>query len=51
MGKMNLMLQTLGDLKNKIIILCGDFNLFLDSVFEAEECSPVLNKIFCFQTH
>ena len=49
--KLNLMLQTFDDLENKIIILGGDFNLFLDSVLEAEGGSPVLKKIFCFKTH
>ena len=29
--KLNLMLETFDDLENKIIILGGDFNLFLDS--------------------
>ena len=33
---MNLMLETFDHLENKIIILGGDFNLFLDSVLEAE---------------
>ena len=42
MEKKNLMLQTFDDLENKIIILGGDINLFLDSVLEAEGCSPVL---------
>ena len=42
--KLNLMLQTFDDLENKIIILGGDFNLFLDSVLEAEGGSPVFKK-------
>ena len=41
---LNLMLQTFDDLENKIIILGGDFNLFLDSALEAEGGSPVLKK-------
>ena len=36
------MTQTFDDLEDKIIILGGDINLFLDSVLEAESCSPVL---------
>ena len=36
MGKMNLMLETFDNLQNKIIILESDFNLFLDSVHEAD---------------
>ena len=44
MGKMNLMLETFDDLENKIIILGGNFNLFLDSVLEGEEGSSVLKK-------
>ena len=40
--KMNLTLQTFDDLENKIIILGGDFNQFLDSVLEAKGGSPVL---------
>ena len=32
MEKMNLILETFDDLENKILILGGDFNLFLDSV-------------------
>ena len=43
--KINLMLQTFDDLENKIIILGGDFNLFLDSVLEAEGISSVLKKL------
>ena len=39
--KINLMLQTFDDLENKIIILEDDFNLFLDSVLEAEGGSQV----------
>ena len=42
--KMNLMLQTTDDLENKIIIIGGDFNLFLDSVLEGEGGSLVLKK-------
>ena len=38
------MLQTFDDLENKIIILGGNFNLFLDSVLEAERGSPVFKK-------
>ena len=34
--KMNLMLQTIDGLQKEIITLGGDFNLFLDSVLEAE---------------
>ena len=49
--KLNLMLQTFDDLENKIMILGGDFNLFLDSVLETRGGSPVLKKIFCFRTH
>ena len=48
--KMNLMLETFDDLENKIIILGGDFNLFLDSIHEAEGGSPILKKS-CFKTH
>ena len=44
------MLQTFDDLEYKIIILGGNFNLFLDSALEAEEDSPVLKKS-CFKTH
>ena len=44
------MLQTFDNLENKII-LGDDFNLFLDSVLEAEGGSPVFKKIFCFKTH
>ena len=40
--KMNLTLQTFDDLENKIIILGGDFNQFLDSVLETKGGSPVL---------
>ena len=40
---MNLMLEAFDDLENKIIILGGDFNLFLDPVIEAEGGNPVLN--------
>ena len=40
--KMNLMLETFDDLENIIIILGGDFYLFLDSVLEIEWGSPVL---------
>ena len=40
------MLQTFDDLENKIIILRSDFNLFSDSVLEAERCSTVLKKYF-----
>ena len=36
------MTQTFDDLEDKIIILGGDINLFLDSVLEAESGSPVL---------
>ena len=42
--KMNLMLETFDDLVNKIIILGGDLNLFLDLILEAEGGSPVLKK-------
>ena len=42
--KLNLILQTFDDLENKIIILGGDFNLFLDSALEAEGGSPALKK-------
>ena len=42
--KLNLRLQTFDDLKNKIIILAGDFNLYLDSELEAEVGSLVLKK-------
>ena len=49
--KLNLMLQTFDDLENKIIILGGDFNLFLNSALETEGGSPVLKKIFCLKTH
>ena len=38
------MLQTTDDLENKIIIIGGDFNLFLDSVLEGEGGSLVLKK-------
>ena len=48
---MNLMLETFDDLKNKIIILGGNFNLFLDFVLEAEGGSPIFKKIFSFKTH
>ena len=41
---LNLMLQTSDDLENKIIILGGDFNLFLDSALEAEGDSLVFKK-------
>ena len=41
---MNLMLQAIDDLENKIIIIGGDFNLFLDSVLEGEGGSLVLKK-------
>ena len=41
---MNLMLQTIDDLENKIIIIGGDFNLFLDSELEGEGGSLVLKK-------
>ena len=43
---MNLMVETFDDLENKIIILGGDFNLFLDFILEAEGGSPVFKK-FC----
>ena len=42
--KLDLMLQTFDDLENKIIILGGNFNLFLDTALGAEGCSPVLKK-------
>ena len=42
--KLNLMLQTFDDLENKIKILGSDFNLFVDSVLQAEGGSPVLKK-------
>ena len=45
MGKMNLMLETFDDLENKIIVLAGDFNLFLDSILEAEGFSLVLKNL------
>ena len=35
----------------QIIILGGDFNLFLDSVPKPEGSSPVSKKIFCFKTY
>ena len=41
---MNLKLETFDNLENKIIILDGDFNLFLDSVLEVEGGSPVLKR-------
>ena len=41
---MNPMLQAIDDLENKIIIIGGDFNLFLDSVLEGEGGSLVLKK-------
>ena len=47
---MNLKLEKFDDLDKKIIILGGDFNLFLVSVLGAEWGSPVL-KISCFKTH
>ena len=40
--KMNIMLEKIDDLENKIIILGEDFNLFLDLVLEAEGGSLVL---------
>ena len=43
--KLNLMLQTFDDLENKIIILGGDFNLFLDSAYVAEASSPILKNL------
>ena len=36
--------ETFDDLKNKIIILAGDFNLYLDSELEAAVGSLVLKK-------
>ena len=42
--KMNLMLEPFDDLKNKMIILEGDFKLSLDSVLEAEGGYMVLKK-------
>ena len=39
---MNLMLETFDDLEKKI--LGSDFNLFLDSLLEAEGCSAFLKK-------
>ena len=42
--KLNLMLQTFDDFEKIIIILGGNFNLFLDSVLEAEGGCPVLKK-------
>ena len=41
MGKMNLTLQTSDDLENKMIILRGHFNVFLDSVLGPEGGSTV----------
>ena len=41
---MNLKLEMLYDLENKLIILRGDFNLFLDSVLEAEGGHPFFKK-------
>ena len=38
------MLQAFDDLENKIIIIGGDFNLFLDSALGAEDGNPVLKK-------
>ena len=43
-AKMNLMLQAFDGLENKIIVLGGDINLFLDSILEAEGGIPVLKK-------
>ena len=40
--KMNIMLEKIDDLENKIIILGEDFHLFLDLVLEAEGGSLVL---------
>ena len=42
--KIRLLLETSDDLENKIIILGGDFNLFLDSVPEADGCSQLLQN-------
>ena len=42
--KMNLMLQTIDGLQKEIITLGGDFNLFLDSVLEAEGSRAALKK-------
>ena len=42
--KMNLILETFDDLEKKTIILGGDFNLFLDSLLEAEGGCPDLKK-------
>ena len=42
--KLDLMLQIFDDLENKIIILGGNFNLFLDSALEVEGGSPALKK-------
>ena len=39
------MLQIFDDLENKVIILGGDFNVFLDSVLDAEDGSPVLKNL------
>ena len=44
MGKMNVMLKIFDNLENKIVILGGDSNLFLDSVLEAEGGGLVLKK-------
>ena len=41
---MNLILEAFDDFENKIIILGGDFNLYLDSALEAEGGSPVLKR-------
>ena len=39
------MLQIFDDLENKVIILGGDFNVFLDSVLDAEDGSQVLKNL------
>ena len=44
--KMNLMLETFYDLENNVIIIGGDFSLFLDSVFENEGGSLVLKRSY-----
>ena len=46
---MNLKQEIFNDLENKMIILGGVLNLFLESVLEAERSSPVLKNLL-FQT-
>ena len=43
---MDLILEAFEDLENKIIILGGNFNLFLDSVLETPVGNPILKKSF-----